>query len=170
MVVRCTQSVRDLAGDLKRVIQGQPLLVVQAVTERLACDIRHHVIQEARRFAGVVKRQDVGMREACRNLDFPQKPVAAEQSGKVGLQNLDRHPAVVLDVVGEIDRRHPPPADFRPDGVPVRECGFQLIEDMRRTSHVGAAFFGRRGDGYEFRHPLLVEGLEEVARVFIGGE
>src|SRR2546425_2336212 len=65
--------------------------------EGFALDVRHHVVEEAVGLAGVDQRQDVGVVEASGNLDLAEEPLRAERAGQLGVQNLDRDGAVVLD-------------------------------------------------------------------------
>src|SRR5439155_3511937 len=57
--------------------------------------------------ARVQQRQDVGVLELGRGLDLPREPIAPERGGQLGAQHLDRDLAMVLDVEGKIDGRHP---------------------------------------------------------------
>ena len=95
------------------------LLAREAVPQGLAFDERHDVIEESIGFTGVVERQDVGMREPRRDLDLPKKPIGAERRGDLGFENLDGYLAVVLEVLCEVDRRHPPAPEFTLDAVAV---------------------------------------------------
>jgi hypothetical protein len=49
--------------------------VSQLVTQRLALDVRHDVVEEALGVTGVVQRQDVRMREVGRDLDLLVEPL-----------------------------------------------------------------------------------------------
>ena len=65
------------------------------------------------------------MSEPGRDFYFPQEPLAADHRGQLGTQDLQRDPAVVLDVLGEIDRSHPARAELTLDPVAVGERGGQ---------------------------------------------
>jgi hypothetical protein len=43
----------------------------------------------------------------------------AERGGDLGVHYLERHVAVVAEIVREIDRRHPPASELTLDHVPV---------------------------------------------------
>ena len=43
---------------------------------------------------------------------FPQEPIRAEHSGRIGAHDLEGNGPVELEVVSEIDRRHPAAAEF----------------------------------------------------------
>ena len=45
-------------------------------------------------------------------LDLGQEPLGADDRGELGPQHLERHLAVVPEVVGEVDRRHAARADL----------------------------------------------------------
>ena len=49
------------------------------------------------------------------------EPLGAEDGGEFGLEYLDRHLAMVLQVLGQIDRGHAAGAEFPLDPVAVRE-------------------------------------------------
>ena len=59
------------------------------------------------------------MVQLCGDLDLPEEPVTADASRQLGAHDLHRHVAVMLDVLGQIDRRHTTSADFPLDGVAV---------------------------------------------------
>ncbi len=48
------------------------------------------------------------MLQAGGRLDFPQEPLRAEHMRQLGPEDLDRHLAVVPEVVRQIDDRMPP--------------------------------------------------------------
>jgi hypothetical protein len=60
-------------------------------------------------------------RERCRDLDLAEEPLVAECGGELGAEHLDRDVAMVLAILGEIDRRHAASADLSLDRVAVRE-------------------------------------------------
>ena len=49
----------------------------------------------------------------------PEESLRAECSGDLGVHHLERHVAVVLEVVREIDRRHAAAAELTLDAVAV---------------------------------------------------
>ena len=84
------QRLGDLAGDLERVVDGELLLPVQPVAQRLALDERHDVVQQAVGLARVVQAEDVGMLEVGGDPDLAEEPVGAERGGELGPEHLDR--------------------------------------------------------------------------------
>ncbi len=47
------------------------------------------------------------------------------------MTDLDRHLAVVFQVLGEVDRRHPTATQFTVDGVAVGQRSFQTLKRVR---------------------------------------
>ena len=59
------------------------------------------------------------------DLDLGEEPLGAEHGGELGLEDLDGDLAVVLEVVGEIDRRHAALAELALDAVAVGQGGLE---------------------------------------------
>src|SRR3989449_687931 len=57
------------------------------------------------------------MTEAGGGFDLAEKPLPPEGGGELRRQHLDRHRATVLQVLSEVDRRHPATAEFALDRV-----------------------------------------------------
>ena len=70
-------------------------------------------------FARVVHRQDVRVLEAGRELDLVLEPLGAERRRDVGVEDLERYEAVVLEIAGQVDRSHPAAAELPIEGVTV---------------------------------------------------
>jgi hypothetical protein len=68
------------------------------------------------------------MFEAGGELDLAQEPLAADRGDQLGLEDLDRHLAVELPVLGQIDRRHPTTTRFPLDPITIGEGGLQAIQ------------------------------------------
>jgi len=75
------------------------------------------------------ERQDVGVLHLGRGLDLDDEPLGAEDGGKLGLQDLDRDLAVVLQVLGQVDGGHATLAERPLDSV---AAGQRLIEATGR--------------------------------------
>ena len=112
-------SSRTASGTGSSPLAGQP------VAQRLALDVGHHVVEEAVGVAGVEHAEDVGMLEPGGDLDLAGEPVGAERGGQLGAQHLDRHLAVVLQVLGEVDGGHAALAELALDAVAVGEGRLQ---------------------------------------------
>src|SRR5262245_6381430 len=105
-LVGVAQGSSDLTSDLQRIVAGQLLLSGKAITQRLALNQRHDVVEGAGSLAGIVEWQDVGMLQIRRQLDLAEEPIGPEGSGQFRSQDLDRDRAAMLQVSGEIDGRH----------------------------------------------------------------
>src|SRR5437870_5200005 len=130
MAVRVRQRARRLGRDLHRVLERQLLLALQAIAQRLALDVRHDVIEEAGRGAGVVQGQDVGMLQPGGDLDLAQKPLGAERGRDLGVQDLDRHRSAVFQVLRQEHRGHASTAQLPLDRVAVSEGLTQGVEQI----------------------------------------
>ena len=128
------QCVRHLAGDLNRFLERQLLLAIQSGAQCFSIDEGHHVIQKAGGFSRVVEGQDVWVREARRDFDLAEEPLRTERGSELGLQHLDGDLAMVLQVLGEIDRRHPAAAQLSLDQVTVGECRLERREHVRHAA------------------------------------
>ena len=85
--------------------------------------------------AAVEQRQDVGVPEAGRGLDFAEEALGAECGGEFGAEHLDGDLAVVLEVLGEVDGGHAALAELALDAIAVAQ--------------------GRRESGLGVRHWML---------------
>jgi hypothetical protein len=74
-----------------------------------------------------VDREDVGMLEPGGEVDLPAEPLGAERRPRLGAENLEGDRPVVLQVVGEIDGRHPATAELPLDGIAPGEGVGELI-------------------------------------------
>ncbi len=128
--VRVVERVGHLARDAHGLVHAELRFAVQLVANRLAFDEGHDVEQERVRRAGVEERQDVRMLQRCRGLDLDHEPLGSEHRGEFGLQDLDRDLAVVLQVLGEVDRGHSARTEFALDAIAVgegrRQAGCEL--------------------------------------------
>ncbi len=78
---------------------GELLLAVQPVAQRLALDEGHDVEQVAVGLARVEERQDVRVLEIGGELDLGQEALGADHGGELGPEDLQRDPPVVPDVL-----------------------------------------------------------------------
>ncbi len=148
--VRIAQGIRYFLGNRERGGKLQRPLTVQACAQRLAHDERHYVIEESVRLARVVERENVRVLEAGGHPDLLQEPLRPEDRGELLTQHFHRHLAVVPDVVGEVDGRHPTPADLTLDGIAASEGGVEAVELVGHIGRkvetcVGGAGGGRSG-------------------------
>src|ERR1051325_2782747 len=78
----------------------------------------------------------MGMLQRGDGLDLAQEPLGANDGGQLGPEDLDGDPAVVLQVLREIDRGHPALAQLALDRVASREGAGQTalsIGQQQRT-------------------------------------
>jgi len=133
--VRVAQRGGHFAGDPQCVLERQLLLACQSLTQRLALDVRHDVVQEASGLARIVERQDVWMGQAGDGLDLAEEPVGPEGHSELRPEHLDGDRAAVLQVLGEEDDRHPALAQLPFDRVALGEGGPETDEEVY---HVGS--------------------------------
>src|SRR3954466_2290035 len=100
----------DLVSDPKGVVDTQALLALEPMAQRLALDERHHVVQDAVRFARVVHGDDVRVLKPGGNADLAQEALAPER--EIRVHDLDSHRAVVAQVASTKDPRHPAAPDL----------------------------------------------------------
>ena len=75
--------------------------------------------------------------ETSGDLDLAEKPLRPESGRELGFQDLDGDFAMVLPVLGEVDRRHPAAAEFALDRVPVGECSLQTGDQIGQAATRG---------------------------------
>ena len=59
---------------------------------------------------------------------LPQETLGPERARQLGMQHLQRHRSIVLGVLGEVNRRHPPAPKFPIDCVDVAQGVFQPVD------------------------------------------
>jgi len=128
--VRVVERVGDLACNANRFVYAELRFPVELIAQRFAFDVRHHVVQEPVGRAGIEERQDVRVLETGGGLDLLDEAVATEDGGQLGLEDLDRDLAVVLQVFGEVDRGHAARADLMLDAVAVLEGAGDAVGDV----------------------------------------
>ena len=74
------------------------------------------------------------MLEPGGDFDLAGEAVRSHGHGDLGAQNLERDLAVVLDVLGEIDRGHPALPELALDGVAVGEGLAKGVEDVHGST------------------------------------
>ena len=121
VLVRMGQRIGHLARDAERVVDGQLRLPPQAVAERFALDIRHHVVEEPVGLARIVERHDVRVPQPCGDPDLAQEPLGPERGCQLAMKHLECDRAVVLQVVDEVDRRHAPSPQLPHQAIARRE-------------------------------------------------
>ena len=130
------EGVHDLDQDADGLVHRQLALAGDAVSEGLAVHVGHDVVEKGRSFAllrtrfarlaGVEQRQDVRMLEPRRDVDLAGEAVGAERGGELGPEDLHRHLALVLQVLGEEDGGHAALAELALDAVGRAEGALEL--------------------------------------------
>ena len=126
--VGVVERAGDLGGQPDRVGHRELALAGQPVAKRFTLHVRHHVVEERVRRAGVEERQDVRMLQVGRGLDLGEKAVRADHRGELGPEHLDGHPAVVAQVVTEVDRGHAALAQLPLQAVAVGQGSGEAVE------------------------------------------
>ena len=88
------------------------VLARQPVAQALSLDERHDVEEKAVRVPGIEKGHDVGVLKCSGGLDLGEEPFSADDGGELGTQHLERHLAIVAQVVRDINCRHAAGAEF----------------------------------------------------------
>src|SRR2546423_1863621 len=76
------------------------------------------------------------MLQRGRRLDLLYEPLGAEHGGQLRLEELDGDFSVVLQIVREIDGRHPAFAELAFDLVPAGECGVEAFSLARHQTNM----------------------------------
>ena len=118
--VRESRGTQDLLGELDRVVRGQRRLLADDRVQRTAVEVLHRDVVGAAPLAAVVDADDVRVRErrGARGLAAEALDELLVQREAL-VQQLDRHAAAELDVVGAVDLGHAARADARDDAVAV---------------------------------------------------
>jgi len=85
VTVGVRQRARHFGGDPERVVLRELFLPCQPVAQRFAFDVRHDVIEEAGRRAGVVQGQDVGVLQRAAISILAQEPLGTKGRGELGV-------------------------------------------------------------------------------------
>jgi hypothetical protein len=134
VAMRVLERLRRLAGDTERVLDRELPLPPEPVAERFALDERHREPEASGRLAGVEDRQDVGMLEPRGEPDLSEEALGPERVRQLGMEHLERHRAVVLEVAGEEDGGHAAAAELALERVGRAQPFLELCAQIR---HVG---------------------------------
>jgi hypothetical protein len=66
-----------------------------------------------------VKRENVRVLKARRELDLPEEPLGPERVGQVRVEDFERDRPVMPEIVSQVHRSHPAPAELTLDAVVV---------------------------------------------------
>ena len=134
----------DGTSDAKRHVERERTFALEPVAERLAAGVRHHEVQQAVTFAGIVQRQDLGVGQAGGDPDLPQEALRLVTGRGIGTKHLDGHFAGVLHILRQVDRGRSAPSDLLFDQVAVAEGGAQSAGDVGHDG-LGVGPRGTRG-------------------------
>ena len=123
MLVGVLQRAGGLVGDAERRLHRELPLTTQAVSQRLTLHEGHCVQELARPFTGVEHGQDIRVLKTGGRADLASKSLGLECRSQLCVQHLQRHLAVVLYVLCEVDRRHAATAKLALQDVPIAEGG-----------------------------------------------
>src|SRR4051812_25318265 len=70
------------------------------------------------------------MLQICCGLDLGEEPLGADDGGQLGAEDLERHAAVMAQVLREVDRSHPALTELALDAVAVLECLGEAGEEI----------------------------------------
>ena len=73
------------------------------------------------------------MLEVGGELDLGQEALGADHCGELGAKHLERHPPVVPEVLGQVDRRHAARADLAVETVAVGKRGLKPARAARAS-------------------------------------
>ncbi len=126
LLVGVGEGGRHFARDPERILHGQLMLPRQPAPQRLPLDERHGVVETRRAIGqrestGVVQRQDVRVTQAGGESDLPQESIWSQRVGELRVQHLERDWAVMLEVVGKIDRGHTATPELALEHIAVTE-------------------------------------------------
>jgi len=102
-------------------VERELLLAIEAIAETFPLDVGHHIVKNPVCMPGIVERQDVRVSQLGRDLDLAEESLKAEDRGKLGPEDLEGHAALVLQVLGEIDRGHAAAPQLAAERVAVGE-------------------------------------------------
>jgi hypothetical protein len=109
-------GVRECRGHLQRELPRragvEPADPPEPVAERAGLDVRHGVEEPARGASRIEQRQDVRVLEAGLRADLSLEALDAEGRAEGRVEHLERHPAAVPEVLGQVDRRAAAPAEL----------------------------------------------------------
>ena len=136
VAVGVAQCLRHLTRDRQGLVNRKLGFALEPLSQRLSLHIRHHVVESPVGNAGIVQRNDVGVLQACRDLDFLQEPLGTQRGGDITPQYLDGDLTVVLLVARKVNDGHAALTEFPLD----RIATFQRFSDTAEEVGHGNSF------------------------------
>jgi hypothetical protein len=156
--VRVVQRIGDLRGDARGIRYRKLPLALEPRAERLALHEGHHVVEQTGRASGIEEREDVRVLQIGRELYLAEKSLRSEQRRELGVKHLDRDAAMVLEVLREIDRRHPARTELAFDAIAV---GDRAAQPREEGSEIAAP-------GVRLRHLVTILVVRGAGRICMG--
>jgi hypothetical protein len=128
VAMRVLERCRDGACERDGLVHREGPLPIDAVAQGLAFHERHHVVHHAVRHARIVQLHDVGVEQVGRDADLGEEPFVAEHGRDLGMEDLERHPLVMPEVLGQVHGRHASVAEFPVDAVAMGERCLQVLD------------------------------------------
>src|SRR5688500_13011430 len=122
------QCVGDLAYDPEGIVNRKLFLAVEAVTQRLALDVWHYIVEQPFRFTGIEQREDVRMIQLRRDRNLAEKSFGTQGRGEVRLENFQGNRPIMPEIPCAIHCRHTTPSDFVGEVVPPCESSVQKLK------------------------------------------
>ena len=116
-LVRVGERVAHVAQQEHDVVHRQRSLAREAMPKRGAGLVRHHEVQRPAGFPGVEERHNVRMVELRDDRDLAQEPLGGERRVELRAHDLDGDVTRVLEVVREVDGRHPAAPELSRDAI-----------------------------------------------------
>ena len=116
----------------------EPPLAAEALTEALALDGVHHVVEHAARVPGRMHGNDVGVSETGAGPRLGEEPASDRLvGGELGMHRLDGDPAVERSIGGEEDDPHAPAPQLTLEPVLRFQHGLERGEEIEGRSRHG---------------------------------
>ncbi len=108
-----------------------------SLSQRLAVDERHHVVEKTVVLARIEQGKNVRVLEVGGGLDLLEESLGAEDGSELRPQHFDGDRAVVLQIVSEVDVRHAAFAQVAFNLVAVSEGGREPGGDLGHGAKMG---------------------------------
>ena len=128
-VVCVRERVGDFLEQAHRFVDRELAFDRKAGTQRLAINVRHHVIEKAVHLARIVQRENVRVMHLCDDMNLARKAVDSHRGAELRTEDLERDFTIVLDVAREIHHGHSTLADLAFDFIAAAERGRELHID-----------------------------------------
>src|SRR3989442_1356140 len=132
--MRVVQRARHLGRDPDCFTHGELLVALELATEGLAGHVGHHIVEEPTCDSGIEEWQDVRVLQTGGDADLREESVSPEDRGELRSEDLQRHLALMLEVLSLIDCGHSAAAELALDRITAGE-GSAERGDVFYTRH-----------------------------------